>query len=94
MIRNVITPKLESQIRHAANPGLSEMNTAPAGAESTVAIRQSLSAEFKGLSSDLIINKIPYTNLKQLLFIDNPLKRTFYEIESIKACWSSRELER
>jgi len=94
VIKIVITPELESRFKFTAIPELTGMNSAPANTASSETIRHSLSAEFKGLSSDLIINKIPYTNLKQLLFIDDPLKRAFYEIESIRACWSSRELER
>ena len=27
-------------------------------------------------------------------FVDDPVKRAFYEIENIKGCWSNRELDR
>jgi len=41
-----------------------------------------------------IISKLSYTHIEQLLNIDNPLKRTFYELECIKGTWSVRELKR
>lgn len=35
-----------------------------------------------------------YTHLEQLVAIDDPLKRTFYEVECIRGQWSVRELKR
>ncbi|MDZ7743236.1 MAG: PDDEXK nuclease domain-containing protein [Bacteroidota bacterium] len=43
---------------------------------------------------DKILSKLSYTHIEQLLGIDEPLKRTFYEIECIKGIWSVRELKR
>jgi len=43
---------------------------------------------------DKILSKLSYTHIEQLLGIDEPLKRTFYEIECIKGAWSVRELKR
>ena len=41
-----------------------------------------------------LLSKLSYTHIEQLLNIDNPLKRTFYELECIKGTWSVRELKR
>ncbi len=43
---------------------------------------------------DLILHKLSYTHIEQLLRIDDDLKRAFYEIECIKGTWSVRELKR
>ncbi|MBI9038142.1 MAG: DUF1016 family protein [Bacteroidales bacterium] len=43
---------------------------------------------------DKILSKLSYTHIEQLLGIEEPLKRTFYEIECIKGLWSVRELKR
>lgn len=43
---------------------------------------------------DRIIKKLFYSHIELLLSINEPLKRTFYEIESIKGSWSVRELKR
>ena len=40
------------------------------------------------------INRISYSNLSLISQIDDPIKRSFYEIENIKGCWSNRELDR
>src|SRR5574337_728527 len=60
-------------------------------------IVQSPSAQ--SLPSDLmvppekLISKLSFTHLVQLLSIDDPLKRTFYEVDAIKGNWSVRELK-
>lgn len=41
-----------------------------------------------------IITKLSYSHIELLLKVDDPLKRTFYEIECIKGIWSVRELKR
>ena len=44
--------------------------------------------------SDKLFNRLSYTHFVQLLPIEDPLERTFYEIECIKGVWSTRELKR
>lgn len=46
------------------------------------------------LPSEKILSKLSYTHIEQLLSIEEPLKRTFYEMECIKGAWSVRELKR
>ncbi len=41
-----------------------------------------------------IIKKLSFTHLAELIQINDPLKRTFYEVESIQGSWSVRELKR
>ncbi len=41
-----------------------------------------------------LFNRLSATNLIYLSNIADPLKRTFYEQEAIKGCWTSRELDR
>lgn len=48
----------------------------------------------KIIPADKLIAKLSYTHIEQLLSIDNPIKRTFYEIEAIKGTWSVSELKR
>lgn len=43
---------------------------------------------------DKLFNRLSYTHFVQLLPIEDPLERTFYEIECIKGVWSTRELKR
>ncbi|MDR1616023.1 MAG: PDDEXK nuclease domain-containing protein [Syntrophomonadaceae bacterium] len=41
-----------------------------------------------------ILSKLSFTIIAELLQIDDPLKRAFYELESIRGGWSVRELRR
>ena len=44
--------------------------------------------------ADRLFYKLNYTCLAYLTSIDDPLKRAFYEQETIRGCWTSRELDR
>jgi predicted nuclease of restriction endonuclease-like (RecB) superfamily len=70
-------------------------------------IRQTLSGEFKSTASikpstpdvpsltpEKLINNLSYSHFTELIKINDPLKRSFYEIESIRSNWGSRELRR
>ncbi len=69
-----------------------------ATAESDTPIRRSVTAEFKReewqVPADKLFYRIPTTHLIGLSKIDDPLKRAFYEIETIKGCWTYAELDR
>ena len=43
---------------------------------------------------ETLFNKLPFTHLSLIMALENPLARTFYELETIKGVWSSRELKR
>ncbi|MCL2306612.1 MAG: DUF1016 N-terminal domain-containing protein [Planctomycetaceae bacterium] len=40
------------------------------------------------------MEKLSYTHIVQLLAIDDPYKRVFYEMECLRGGWSVRELKR
>ena len=42
----------------------------------------------------VLINKLSYSHLIEIIKVADPLKRTFYELECIKCTWSVRELKR
>lgn len=50
--------------------------------------------EIPVLSAEKLINNLSFSHFVELVKIDDPLKRTFYEIECIKGNWSVRELNR
>lgn len=47
-----------------------------------------------GLSGRLLAENLSFTHFVELLQIDTPLKRLFYEVEAIRGHWSVRELKR
>lgn len=46
------------------------------------------------LSVEKLINNLSFSHFVELIKIEEPTKRTFYEIEAIKGVWSVRELKR
>ena len=56
-------------------------------------IRESSSPEYAVPGKSLITN-LSFTHLNELMAIEDSLKRTFYEVESIRGNWSVRELKR
>jgi len=46
------------------------------------------------LDVDKLFSSLTFTHFTELIRIENPLKRLFYEIQSIKENWATRELER
>ncbi len=69
-------------------------------------IRQTVSAESKaclnnGQNDEVprvpisrLIKNIPFSAFMELMAIEEPLKRSFYEIEALRGQWSTRELKR
>lgn len=46
------------------------------------------------LPADKLLSNLSFSHFVELMKIDPPLKRTFYEVEAIKGVWSVRELKR
>ncbi|MEW5936598.1 MAG: PDDEXK nuclease domain-containing protein [Candidatus Thermoplasmatota archaeon] len=51
------------------------------------------SPEF-AISPERLVGNLSFSHFAELIEIDDPLKRTFYEIECIRGNWSVRELKR
>ncbi|MBI5847226.1 MAG: DUF1016 family protein [Nitrospirae bacterium] len=54
---------------------------------------QSTTALFQ-IDPQMLLQRLSYTHIEQLIAIDNDTKRAFYEIESLQGNWSVRELKR
>ena len=61
--------------------------------EDAVPIRGTLSPELS-LPADRLVNSLSFSHFAELITIDDPLKRAFYEIECIRGNWSVRQLKR
>lgn len=48
----------------------------------------------QGVSPNLLVEQLSFSHFVELIKIDEPLKRLFYEVESMKGTWSVRELKR
>ena len=47
-----------------------------------------------GAPLEKLLNALSFTHFAELISIDDPLKRVFYEVESIRGNWSVRQLKR
>ena len=56
-------------------------------------IRESLTPQ-SSIDGKMIISKLSFTHINELIAIDEPTKRAFYEIECMRGNWSVRELKR
>lgn len=61
---------------------------------SEASLKKPLKEHENKLSGSVIVSKLSFTHLVELIKIDNASKRTFYELECIKGTWSVRELKR
>lgn len=46
------------------------------------------------IPADRLFRQLPCSHLIKLSTISDPLKRTFYEIETLRGCWSVKDLDR
>jgi len=56
-------------------------------------IRKSVISEY-GADSAALVHRLSFTHLVELIALEDPLKRAFYEIECIRGNWSVRALKR
>ncbi len=89
----------QNQIRHTLSTEFIEPIRRLPSAESATNIRRMPSAELDDakrwmIPADKLFNRLTYSNLMLISTIDNPVKRAFYEMETIRGCWSYKELER
>ena len=79
-------------IRGPLDPGLPLNHETEDG----FSIRGSLNPELQVSDNHYInlFNRVSYTHFIELLRLDDPLKRLFYELECMKGSWSMRELKR
>ena len=98
-LKEPIALYLTSQIRHSLTAEFIEPIRRMPSAKSAINIRRMPSAELNSakewmIPADRLFNKLTYSNLMLISTIDNPIKRAFYEMETIRGCWSYKELER
>jgi len=65
---------------------------ASSGAKSSTPSHQSSHASIT--PPHLVLTRLSFSQIVELLKLDDPLKQAFYEIEAIKGSWSVRELKR
>lgn len=70
------------------------IKTLPAIGQSVIAQSGHNSENTIQVPAEKLFSNLSFTHFVNLLPIEDPLERTFYEIEAIRGCWSARELKR
>jgi predicted nuclease of restriction endonuclease-like (RecB) superfamily len=62
----------------------------------SIKIVQSVAEQFRAQQNpvDILLGRLSFTHFIELINVDNPLKRLFYETEAVVNNWSVRELQR
>lgn len=80
-IRGALTPELTDRIPLLANSG---------GAPQIPAVSENTGR----IDGKTLISRLSFTHISELLRLENPQQRAFYEVEAILGNWSIRELKR
>ncbi len=51
-------------------------------------------SDFKGVDVSILLSRLSFTHILELIWEKDPIKRAFYEVEAIKGNWSVRQLKR
>lgn len=86
-VGSLLPVAVKDQYRSICSPAECDQNLFIEGIEGT------LSPQFR-TPPEKLITSLSFSHIADIMEIDNPLKRLFYEIECIKGCWSVRELKR
>ena len=86
-------PHVETYLRgkSATTSHPSEMSTTPS--DKLVEKSATLSHKFT-TPAERIISHLSFSHIREILTVDDPLARFFYETECIRCCWSVKELRR
>jgi predicted nuclease of restriction endonuclease-like (RecB) superfamily len=56
--------------------------------------QQAVQDELLGIAPTLLLTRLSFSHFLELLALDRPLQRAFYEVQTVKNSWSVRELKR
>ena len=98
-IRGTLSPELTQScirvIRGTASPELEKLeNPSAVCAEVAPAIRQTLSDELPTPLPAEALLRLSWSQLQEIIRIDDPWKRAFFENECLRSHWSVRQLQR
>jgi predicted nuclease of restriction endonuclease-like (RecB) superfamily len=88
-IRGTLSPTFDFMLPLEIQQSL----TREAGSQPPLEIRGTLSPELL-VSADKLVKSLSFSHFTELIPMDDPLKRAFYEIECMRGNWSVRELKR
>ena len=93
LLPDLIWQTLSAKFAEAIPATIRKSLVSESTAVATPTIRGSAPSELR-LSSERLVKSLSFSHFAELIAIEDPLKRTFYEIECIRGNWSVRELKR
>ena len=79
---------------------ISQLSVLPRSVQSMISLvscpddQETGNCAFPGIPSERLPGVLSFTHFIELIKIEDPLKRSFYEVESVRGTWSVRELKR
>ena len=86
-VGEVLPEAIKSQFLSICSPETNQQNILIGG------IRESLTPKFS-VTPEKLVSSLSFSHISEILQIDDPLKREFYEVECMRGVWSVRELKR
>ncbi|MCK9335920.1 MAG: PDDEXK nuclease domain-containing protein [Candidatus Cloacimonetes bacterium] len=86
-VGEVLPEAIKSQFLSICSPETNQQNILIGG------IRESLTPKFS-VTPEKLVSSLSFSHISEILQIDDPLKRAFYEVECMRGVWSVRELKR
>ncbi|HJJ42663.1 MAG TPA: PDDEXK nuclease domain-containing protein [Methanocorpusculum sp.] len=86
-VGEVLPEAIKTQFLSICSPETNQQNILIGG------IWESLTPKFS-VTPEKLVSSLSFSHISEILQIDDPLKRAFYEVECIRGVWSVRELKR
>jgi predicted nuclease of restriction endonuclease-like (RecB) superfamily len=90
-----ILPTLSGKLKYVINQLDENDQILPTvSAESQKKVVEAMSSDIPRTSVETLLKNLPFSSFIELIKIEEPLKRSFYEVECLRGQWSARELRR
>ena len=86
-------PQIKSYLEGKSATASNEIEISPTMSGKTIPKSPTASEKFI-TPADKLISLLSFSHITEILTVDDPLARFFYETECVKCCWSVRELRR
>ena len=88
-------PQIQSYLLGQKSPTASDYLDEKSATASHLSVRKSATAShFFETPAEKLISQLSFSHIREILTVDDPTARFFYETECMKCCWSVKELRR
>ena len=88
-------PQIHFYLLGQISPTASDLLDEKSATMSHLSVRKSATAShFFETPAEKLISQLSFSHIREILTVDDPMARYFYETECMKCCWSVKELRR